>query len=889
MLVFDTNKFGTKRELDSNGYLRVSSCNITKTQIRPYLGHEIPGWRDFGLEQETIYNVYCPEEELKKALESFNNLPLTREHIEVDVENVPKDKIVGSLGDHVEYKKPYVKNSLIVYDKKDIDWILSGKKKELSCGYRYTPVRQSGEFDGKHYDFVMTDIIGNHVALVREGRAGHDVMVADENLVCDYNEYHDDEGKFCCAADASVSSKIDHILKKSKEEGSFSDSVTLGKAEDWLVKKAAERGLDIEGYEHALDVSAAKHIHNKHGDVEKEALRGQIAITDDDIRMIPDIVSNPDMVVWGNKNRQNKDTIVYAKRMDDGSVIFVEEIRTKRKTLSADTMWKKKGGITSQSLLSHIQQHLRSDNPTVNILAQDSDNVNREFNEEVIFSSEAGQATEDSKESTVLQRPKPLPDNSIVTEDNKNVKDNFADEEDLPNFTESQNDNTINTKENEMITTDEFKEADHPRDKDGKFTSAGVSGSFGEGEKKGLSLWTDEEIYKKYNEGAKKIAALMHEGLSLKEGSEEYKEIQKKIKDIREEYKDFSDEREKRAAKTGVKIHMNGKMEPVEKKEMTGDAKLSEAQQEKVGVVMKEFKEGTLKSGSGEKVTDPAQAKAIALSEARKEAKDKEIPEKAGKPEKAGDEVALNQGETKMAEEVKEALAEKKVEEAKEEKVAEDACGKAKDKKEVKPACDEKEDKRKLIDEIGGILKGKLSEEDWRTVIKKAEELAYNDSERSADDEKKDDLKGKEKKAFAEGVEYGEKKEKAEPKKLDSEHESEGMKKAEKEMAKDSALAMDVDAIKAQVREEVMADFKAREEARKAVRGFVGDVNVMAFDSAEDIYKFACGKSGMDLNEIVSFKDAFKGLSAGKSKVLALDASPVSGSNEECLKDIRIV
>lgn len=39
---------------------------------------------------------------------------------------------------------------------------------------------------------------------------------------------------------------------------------------------------------------------------------------------------------------------------------------------------------------------------------------------------------------------------------------------------------------------------------------------------------------------------------------------------------------------------------------------------EKVGVVMSEFKRGTLNSGSGQKVTNPKQAIAIALSEARK-------------------------------------------------------------------------------------------------------------------------------------------------------------------------------------------------------------------------------------------------------------------------------
>jgi len=297
------------------------------------------------------------------------------------------------------------------------------------------------------------------------------------------------------------------------------------------------------------------------------------------------------------------------------------------------------------------------------------------------------------------------------------------------------------------------------------------------------------------------------------------------------------------------------------------DKALSEAEQGKVGVVMKEFKEGELKSGSGEKVTDPKQAMAIALSEAD-QVKD-EIPEKQDEPEKAGDEVALNKGEKEMAEEVKETPAEEKVEEVKEE-VTEDAC-KAEDEEE-KPACDEKEDKRKLIDEIGGILKNKLSEEDLRTVIKKAEELAYNDSERSADDEKEEELKEKEEVLDEE------------PKEVEKEVEK---KEEEKELAKDSALVMDAETIKAEAKAEVIADFKARETARRAVRKMVGDVDVFAFDSAEEIYKFACEKAGMNLNEIVSYKDAFSGLSAAKAK-LALDASPISGSDVECFKDIRL-
>lgn len=52
----------------------------------------------------------------------------------------------------------------------------------------------------------------------------------------------------------------------------------------------------------------------------------------------------------------------------------------------------------------------------------------------------------------------------------------------------------------------------------------------------------------------------------------------------------------------------------------------------------------------------------------------------------------------------------------------------------------EKTDKRKLIDEVGGILKGKVDDEIIRTVMKKMEEASYNPSERDkADNESEED------------------------------------------------------------------------------------------------------------------------------------------------------
>lgn len=59
---------------------------------------------------------------------------------------------------------------------------------------------------------------------------------------------------------------------------------------------------------------------------------------------------------------------------------------------------------------------------------------------------------------------------------------------------------------------------------------------------------------------------------------------------------------------------------------------------------------------------------------------------------------------------------------------------KPEDKKEVD---NEKVDKRALIDEVGGILKGKVDDEIIRTIIGKLEKLSYNESEDGKADNKK--------------------------------------------------------------------------------------------------------------------------------------------------------
>jgi hypothetical protein len=68
-----------------------------------------------------------------------------------------------------------------IWDARAIAGIETDKVREFSCAYRYVPVMEAGEFEGQAYDGRMTEIRGNHLALVEVGRAGSDVIVADAN------------------------------------------------------------------------------------------------------------------------------------------------------------------------------------------------------------------------------------------------------------------------------------------------------------------------------------------------------------------------------------------------------------------------------------------------------------------------------------------------------------------------------------------------------------------------------------------------------------------------------------------------------------------------------------------------------------------------------------
>ncbi|MGS6190932.1 DUF2213 domain-containing protein [Enterobacter asburiae] len=175
-LAFDR---ATVRSFDSDGRLHIELTPISKANICPYYGREIPNSKALGLQPDKVYYLLRDPKELAKAATTFNNIPLLNEHIPVTAADPQKMAVVGSTGTDAEFDGTYLKNSLVVWDADSIAGIETDEKKELSSAYRYVADMTPGVHEGQPYDGVMRDIVGNHVALVIEGRAGSDVVVGD--------------------------------------------------------------------------------------------------------------------------------------------------------------------------------------------------------------------------------------------------------------------------------------------------------------------------------------------------------------------------------------------------------------------------------------------------------------------------------------------------------------------------------------------------------------------------------------------------------------------------------------------------------------------------------------------------------------------------------------
>ena len=179
---------------------------------------------------------------------------------------------------------------------------------------------------------------------------------------------------------------------KNKVQRKIISSVTPRQLEEYRKKGILNVTAD---FVHSIENTALRHENKRHsGDN-----RTQQPLTKEEWHNILDVIENFD-TVEKQKSRSGLDVIVYKKKNNDGTIYYVEEIRTGRKSLALTTAYKKRGD-SSELMADALPQTSETTLDNTSFDGKDSDYLdnNNSYNTDDRFRTTTGTPTEDIVEN----------------------------------------------------------------------------------------------------------------------------------------------------------------------------------------------------------------------------------------------------------------------------------------------------------------------------------------------------------------------------------------------------------------------------------------------------------------------------------------------------------
>ena len=123
---------------------------------------------------------------------------------------------------------------------------------------------------------------------------------------------------------------------------------TIGTVSESLSKKIKDRtGINVLGYKICLISSDIRHVINQHGNEKFEKNRGQIAINESDLLLIPDIIKHSDIIYKSDKltTYEKNKAIKFVKQYKDEYWV-IDQVIESDKSISLKTMYIKQNLLT---------------------------------------------------------------------------------------------------------------------------------------------------------------------------------------------------------------------------------------------------------------------------------------------------------------------------------------------------------------------------------------------------------------------------------------------------------------------------------------------------------------------------------------------------------------
>ena len=177
-LVFDSAPI-SRRTRTKEQYLVVPGLIAASDNIQPYFAKELGLDKTMGLSPTKVVRVFRPKAEVDKAASTFDGLPVTLEHPTRMVNAKTWRTVARGETRATKAVDSGLESELLIRDDQLIQEVEAGTRKELSAGYDFHLEMTPGTHNGAAYDAIASDFIGNHVAVTKTARGGHDCRVAD--------------------------------------------------------------------------------------------------------------------------------------------------------------------------------------------------------------------------------------------------------------------------------------------------------------------------------------------------------------------------------------------------------------------------------------------------------------------------------------------------------------------------------------------------------------------------------------------------------------------------------------------------------------------------------------------------------------------------------------
>lgn len=174
-ILLDNQK--TKRSKDNNGYLIVKDNPIALSGVFDYLLSEVSE-----TDSDEVVKVCREFDDLTKNKDLFKDKPIIWEHTWTG-EQGENQRADGAIIGDIEAKDGGLYADLIIYNSDLIRAIERGECYELSPGYEAEILSENGSYNGEHYDYKQLLQNVNHLAVVEQGRSGHELRIQDKKSI----------------------------------------------------------------------------------------------------------------------------------------------------------------------------------------------------------------------------------------------------------------------------------------------------------------------------------------------------------------------------------------------------------------------------------------------------------------------------------------------------------------------------------------------------------------------------------------------------------------------------------------------------------------------------------------------------------------------------------